>query len=246
MFDKKKYDINLLRKQFLNSKPFNFIIIDNFLDNFYLQQVEHELRTMPNENWYDKSTNFQDINNEPDTIVQTKKIALNIRQQIPDKSNKVIDLFSSKDIIEFIEEITDIKNLQTDPNLIGGGIHKTSTNGHLSIHCDFNIHPETQKHRRINALLYLNSNWIPSYQGELELWETDMSKCACKIPPLFNRLVIFRITDQSLHGAPEPWKAPINYPRLSFAFYYYTDDRPDNEKSNFHWALWYKRKGIDY
>ena len=95
-------------------------------------------------------------------------------------------------------------------------------------------------------MLYLNSNWKPEYNGCLELWNRDMQSCAHKIEPISNRLVIFRITDDALHGSPEKWLAPENYSRLSLAFYYYTDDRPENEKNNFHWAMWFKRFGQNY
>ena len=98
----------------------------------------------------------------------------------------------------------------------------------------------------MNALLYLNSNWKPEYNGCLELWNRDMQNCCHKIEPISNRLVIFRITDDALHGSPEKWLAPDNYPRLSLAFYYYTDDRPEHEKNNFHWAMWFKRFGQYY
>jgi Rps23 Pro-64 3,4-dihydroxylase Tpa1-like proline 4-hydroxylase len=235
------YNIEELRSKFLNAKPFNFIVIDNFLDTSIIKEIEKEVRSLPKDNWYDKKTNFQHINNQQDCATQSKKIGLNIRDQIPDKTNQAIDLFSSPKMLKFIEDITDIKDLQEDPSLLGGGVHKTETDGHLSIHCDFNIHPSTQKHRRINALLYLNSEWQPHYQGELELWNTDMNTCAHKIPPIANRLVIFRITDTSLHGSPNKWSAPSYYPRLSLAFYYYTDDRPEEEKADFHWAVWFKR-----
>jgi Rps23 Pro-64 3,4-dihydroxylase Tpa1-like proline 4-hydroxylase len=92
----------------------------------------------------------------------------------------------------------------------------------------------------------LNSQWKPEYNGCLELWNNDMSSCAKRIAPISNRLVIFRITDDALHGSPEKWQAPIEYPRLSLALYYYTNDRPDEEKQPFHWALWYKRHGLFY
>jgi len=71
-----------------------------------------------------------------------------------------------------------------------------------------------------------------------------MTKCIHKIEPILNRLVIFKITDDAFHGHPEKWMAPIEYPRLSFAFYYYTDERPEEEKAPFHWALWQKRNNI--
>ena len=73
-----------------------------------------------------------------------------------------------------------------------------------------------------------------------------MMSCARKIEPISNRLVIFRITDDALHGSPEKWLAPADYSRLSLAFYYYTDDRPEEEKKPFHWANWHKRFGSYY
>jgi Rps23 Pro-64 3,4-dihydroxylase Tpa1-like proline 4-hydroxylase len=241
-----KYNTNELREQFFNSKPFHYIVLDNFLESSLAKEIETEIRNIPPEDWFDKETEFGHINQQGDCSTQSKKIALNIRKQIPDKTNYVIDLFSSPKMIQFIEDITGITGLQSDPYLLGGGIHKTTTNGHLSIHCDFNIHPQTQKHRRINALLYLNDNWKPGYNGCLELWNKDMTSCAKKIEPILNRLVIFRITDDALHGSPERWLAPENYPRISLAFYYYTDDRPEHEKNNFHWAIWFKRFGLFY
>lgn len=241
-----KYNISELRNSFFNAQPFDHIVLDNFLDTLLVKDIELELRTLPPEDWFDKETNFAHINNEPDCATQSKKVALNIRKQIPEKTNQIIDLFGSDKFITFIEKITEINGLYSDPYLLGGGIHKTTTNGHLSVHCDFNIHPQTQKHRRVNALLYLNSNWNPEYNGHLELWNKDMSSCVHKIEPISNRLVIFRITDDALHGSPEKWLAPENYPRLSLAFYYYTDDRPDEEKTGFHWARWFKRYGKYY
>jgi len=157
-----------------------------------------------------------------------------------------MDLFSSPEIVRFIEEVTGIKELEVDTSFMGGGIHRTTKGGRLAIHADFNNHPVTKKYRRINALLYLNSEWRPEYNGELELWSKDMTQCVEKIQPLFNRLVIFRITDDAYHGHPETWNAPLEYPRMSFAFYYYTNNRPDEEKAPFHWALWQKRNNIDY
>ena len=238
-----KFNVCELKQQFLNATHFNFIVLDNFLDILLVKEIELELRCLPNEDWIDKETEFGHINNESDCPTQSKKVALNIRRQIPGKTNSAIDLFSSDKMIKFIEDITDIHGLHSDPFLLGGGVHKTERYGHLSIHCDFNMHPQTNKHRRVNALLYLNSAWKPEYNGYLELWNKDMSSCAHKIEPISNRLVIFRITDDSPHGSPEPWLAPENYSRLSLAFYYYTDNRPENEKNDFHWAIWHKRYG---
>ena len=70
-----------------------------------------------------------------------------------------------------------------------------------------------------------------------------MTKCVKEIEPIFNRVVIFRITDDGYHGHPEEWNAPEGDYRLSLAFYYYTKERPENEISKFHWADWKYRPG---
>ena len=244
MFVKEKYDISKLRAAFQGASPFPHIVIDDFLNVEDLKRVEQEIRNMDPDNWYDKFSNFLHINNEPDSDFQSKKKALNIRAQIPTYSKSVIELFESREMLDFIEQITGIEHLIPDDTLLGGGIHRTDTDGRLAIHADFNIHPVSKKHRMINALLYLNTEWSPSLNGELELWSKDMLHCVHKIPPLLNRLVLFKITDDAFHGHPQPWKG--QNPRLSFAFYYYTDDRPEEEKSPFHWALWPKSEKLNY
>ena len=73
-----------------------------------------------------------------------------------------------------------------------------------------------------------------------------MSSCMKKIAPIFNRFVIFRIKDDAYHGHPEVWSAPENYHRYSIALYYYTNDRPEEEKAPAHMALWQQRSNGSY
>jgi Rps23 Pro-64 3,4-dihydroxylase Tpa1-like proline 4-hydroxylase len=157
-----------------------------------------------------------------------------------------MDISKSPEMLQFLEKITGINDLESDPHLYGGGIHRTTTGGRLAIHADFNIHPLTGKHRRLNVLLYLNPDWKPEYNGEFELWQTNMSGCTKKVAPIINRLVLFRIRDDAYHGHPEIWKAPIEVPRYSIALYYYTNDRPNEEKNAPHMALWQQRYDGDF
>jgi Rps23 Pro-64 3,4-dihydroxylase Tpa1-like proline 4-hydroxylase len=238
MIDLEKFDINKLHNDFINAEPFNHIIIDNFFNSNYLDEVLEEIKSL------DETLDEEYNRREKDYIEQSKKIGLSEYNRFGNKLKSLIDFSKSNEMIKFIENITGIDNIQDDPELYGGGIHRTKRGGRLAIHADFNLHPNTGKHRRINILLYLNKDWKPEYNGELELWNKDMNKCFMKIPPIFNRLVLFRITDTAYHGHPEYWMAPENISRLSIALYYYTDDRPENEKSNFHMALW-KERNID-
>ena len=239
--DLSRFNISELQKSFSEALPFHHVIIDNFLEPTYLSGVVEEIKNYSPDKWYDKQN--ANINNEQDTIVQSKKIALTDYNKMGPLAKSVIDLTASDEFLEFLERITGIYPLEKDPSLFGGGIHKVSKLGKLSIHADFNIHPKLNKYRRLNVLLYLNTDWQESYNGELELWNKEMTECVKKIPPIFNRLVIFRITDNAFHGHPEPWLAPIEIPRLSFALYYYTEERPEEEKGPFHWALWQMRPG---
>ena len=56
---------------------------------------------------------------------------------------------------------------------------------------------------------------------------------------MFNRAVIFNITDDAYHGHPEPLNCPEDQARYSLALYYFTEDRPDEEKNEEHSALWF-------
>jgi len=93
-------------------------------------------------------------------------------------------------------------------------------------------------HRRVNALLFLNKDWDPSWNGQLELWARDLSRPVASIEPGFNRLVVFAITDDAFHGVPAVIACPPDRKRFSLALYYYTADRPEEEKAPFHWASW--------
>jgi hypothetical protein len=228
-----------MRREFQEAMPFPHIILDSFLDTAALTEAERELRTMPRSKWFthhDPKFFTGDIGE-----VQKRKFGLQDPSVLPPRVRDVMTFFSSPEMCRFFEELTGIADLQSDPEFVGGGVHNTEPGGKLSIHADFNLHPTTGKHRRVNALLYLNNNWKEDFAGALELWDRDVERCVRTVAPIFNRLVVFRITDDAFHGNPEPWNGPPGYNRLSFAFYYYTDDRPNEEKSPFHWATWKSR-----
>ncbi len=217
--------------EFSTSRPFNHIVIDNFVDNDKLLVIEKELREM-NEN------NFQYTGVPSMPNVSTNKYCIENMDVCSENIKQMIDYLNSKEMIEFLQKTSGIKDLQPDYFLMGGGIHKIKKGGHLDIHADFNMHAKTKKYRRLNLLLYINSNYKEEYNGHLELWCKDMKKCEKKIAPIFNRAVIFRTTDDANHGHPEPWNAPDDYDRFSIAMYYYTDDRPEYEKSDAIYAQW--------
>jgi hypothetical protein len=145
--------------------------------------------------------------------------------------------------IEFLERLTGIEGLVPDPHFVGGGLHQIERGGHLKVHADFNRHPRTGLERRLNVLLYLNRDWHDEYGGAFELWNEDMSRCEEKVPPLFNRCVVFSTTSTSFHGHPEPLNCPEDSTRKSIALYYYSKDRPSEEGGAAHNTLFQARPG---
>ncbi len=136
-------------------------------------------------------------------------------------SHPLIDYLNSKDTIQMLEDITGIKGLQPDHNLIGGGFHETKRGGYLGIHTDFNIHRKTKLYRRVNLLIFLNEEWEDEWGGHLELWSKDGKECVAKIAPTFGTAVIFNTTKDSWHGHPTPLNTTERITRKSIAMYYY-------------------------
>ena len=141
---------------------------------------------------------------------------------MPERIKDTLLLLNDSWFLKKLEVLTNIGNLVSDPKLHGGGMHCTKRMGKLDVHIDYSLHPELKLERRINLILYLNSDWDESYGGGLELWNKDMTQCVKSIEPKFNRAVIFNTTDISYHGHPSPLMCPEDKCRKSLAWYYLT------------------------
>lgn len=216
-----------LHQKYSEGKPFPHIVIDEFLLPEYALKVAGELDDISCLDWlFDPHTE------------QLNKWSMPDLTRLPSMTSAVLGYLNSPAALDFFEKLTGISPLIEDDTYLGGGVHISSRGGRLGVHADFNLHPSTNKHRRLNALLYLNREWDPSWNGQLEIWDEDMTSALEEVFPIFNRLVIFNVTDKSFHGVPKTLLCPPNVRRISLALYYYTDDRPSEEKSPFHWASW--------
>lgn len=219
-----------LSKQYAEALPFPHHVFDNFWYEEELRAAVDQIRLIKSYLWQQR-----------DHEAQQKKLWVETAALLPEALKRVLVAMNSYEFVRFISELTGIENLLPDPTYLGGGLHRVLPGGKLAIHADFNWHPQLKLHRRVNALLYLNADWQEEWGGHLELWERDMSRCAVKLAPAFNRLVVFTITDTAFHGHPEPLASPAGVDRLAFALYYYTKERPAEEISSPHWATWQVR-----
>ena len=213
-----------------SAEPFPHIVIDDFANPELLDRVANEVEASLTEQWVSMNDEYQ------------RKFAnANMRQMGPN-TRALINFMNSQELLGFLERLTGIQGLVADWQLAGGGMHALRDGGFLNVHADFNYHGHLKLDRRINLLLYLNKGWKAEWGGQLELWDQTMTHCRHSITPEFNRCVIFNTTDRSFHGNPNPVKTPDGRPRLSLAFYYYSNGRPSDELSAAHFTMFRKAR----
>ena len=219
-----------LSNQYQEAQPFPHIVIDKFLPETILDSVLDEFNKNKNW-WYDKVKWTEPYQVNKFYWPYDIETANNMPNDLPTIS-ALVNYLNSPIILKYLEELTGIDNLIGDELLMGGGLHKITSGGKLAIHKDYNVHPVKKMYRRLNLLIYLNKNWKEEWGGNLELWDKDHTKLEVSVEPLFNRAVIFTISEDSLHGHPVPLSTPENVSRNSIALYYFTEVNPsDNEHS---------------
>lgn len=155
------------------------------------------------------------------------------------------DLVQSQEFLALVSQLTGIPELLYDPHYFGGGTHENRAGQDLDPHVDFNRHPVTGWHRRLNLIVYLNPEWEDAWGGSLEL-HSDPRRPDNRIrliTPLLNRAVIFETTEWSWHGfsriALPPGRDELS--RRSIALYFYTRERPAEELADPHSTVYVDR-----
>jgi Rps23 Pro-64 3,4-dihydroxylase Tpa1-like proline 4-hydroxylase len=198
-----------LSDSYRNASPFPHIVVDDFLEPDILREVVAEFPSRENKAFFDRDQERLKYQFHPQEV----------------SSGLVRNFFAELNgaaFLGFLEELTGIAGLISDPHFAGGGLHETRRGGHLGVHADFNVHGRLKLERRLNLLIYLNEDWPDEYGGELELWDQDMKQCAVRVKPIFGRAVIFNTALDSYHGHPDPLNCPDERSRRSIATYYYT------------------------
>ena len=179
-----------LYERFIRAKPFEHIIIDNFLRDDYVESVYKQYPTNLEEWW--KYWNPIEVKYANDNI-----------NNMPDIIRNIFYALSTQKMIQKIAKITGIRNLEYDKFLHGAGLHCHPRYGRLHMHLDYEKHPISNKERRLNIILYLSKKWKSEWNGDTQLWDRDMSQCVKKCHIRFNRAIIFKTNDLSWHGLPE-------------------------------------------
>lgn len=205
------------RERYAQASPFPHIALDGLFPDEALDRVLDEFPDPASPVW-------KEYQNYHEGKLETQG-----EEHIGAFTSLLLYQFNSAPFLQFLEELTGITGLIPDPYFYGGGLHQIPRGGKLGIHADFSRHGRIPLERRVNVIIYLNHDWKEEYGGQLELWATDMSRCVEKILPIYNRTVVFSITDWAFHGHPEPLVCPEGTTRKSIALYYFTTGRPPGE-----------------
>lgn len=205
------------RRRYASASPFPHIALDGLFPDEALDEV---LREFPDP----ASPVWKEYRNYHEGKLETQG-----EDHLGAFTSLLLYQFNSAPFLHFLEELTGITNLIPDPYFYGGGLHQIPRGGKLGIHADFSRHGKLPLDRRVNVIIYLNHDWKDEYGGHLELWDADMTRCVEKILPIYNRTVVFSITDWAFHGHPEPLACPEDMTRKSIALYYFTNGRPPGE-----------------
>jgi Rps23 Pro-64 3,4-dihydroxylase Tpa1-like proline 4-hydroxylase len=208
---------------YISGDPFPHVVLDKLIND---NLVETVLEGFPSPsadiNWRQLLAKGAD----GEKVQFNKQGTPNLFKMSPVIRQLIWELNSST-FIRALERLTGIKNLIPDPSLRGGGLHQILPGGVLGVHADFTHHTNYNLERRVNVLLYLNKDWKDEYEGHLELWNQDVSRCVKRVRPSAGRCVIFNTDADSFHGHPRPLACPEGTTRKSIATYYYTLDRED-------------------
>ncbi len=209
-------DFDALKRQMREAPAFPHFCIDNFLEPAFAVAVRD---AFPG---YDEGVR---LGRAFDAVNEKRKIQITDAALFPAPIRRLHALLASDAFVARMSAMSGIANLVADPALSGGGIHETNHGGHLDVHVDFNFNTDLGLYRRLNVLIYFNTDWQESYGGVLDLWDADVKHCVGRYAPLFNRAAGFATSDLSWHGVT-PVTCPSGVMRKSFAVYYYTREAP--------------------
>lgn len=201
-----------LSKKFRTSKPFNHIVIDDFLDIDVANNVEESFFAYDSPKWHRYSNSIEE------------KKTCNIWNEFNNHLYMYFSEINSPTFVQRLSEFTGV-DLVADNGLHGGGMHIHSGGGNLNPHLDYSTHPKLKLQRKINIIYYCSSDkeLLDGGYGSLGLWGNSQDgpgELMKSIQPKFNRAVIFDTSQNSWHGLVNPLPRNSSMLRKSLATYY--------------------------
>ncbi len=117
--------------KYRSAQPFPHTIIDGLLPDQVLDAVLAEFPHPDDPTWFRFDSERE------------RKLASVDEQAMGDHTLELLNALNSATFLRFLEELTDVSGLVSDPWYFGGGLHQIVPDGYLDVHADFNLHPHT-------------------------------------------------------------------------------------------------------
>jgi hypothetical protein len=128
-------------QSFASARPFRHVVIDHFLSEEFCRDI---CRQFPR---FDE----QQALNE-DGFIGGKAIQERVHALGP-AYLRLDEAVQQASFLSLIERITGVAGLHYDRFYYGGGTHENRQGQSLDPHIDFNYHPITSEHRRLNLII---------------------------------------------------------------------------------------------
>lgn len=179
--------ISTLKHDYLHSGPVNHLIIDNLLPNDLALRIANDFP--------DKSA-LTFVNQ----LQESKYVGVDFANSHPLIDAAILS-FQDPSVLQVFSEVVSIPDLLGDSELYAGGISSMSKDCFLNPHIDNSHDRLRQNYRRLNLLYYISPGWASSQGGSLCLYPNGISSSDfVSIPSIFNRLVVMRTDNKSLHA----------------------------------------------
>lgn len=198
-----------LNIDYVKTPPYPNIAVDNFLPEETIKAMKQEC----------------------DQLTWTREFTRNgshmfEKQDVDDcpVASEVKNALSSKKFLSWLGEVSGHYDLIPDPYMIGAGYMRCTRGDSLKLHSDFNFNNTLKLYRMMSINIYLNADWLPEWNGDLQFWDFERKKCMTRYYPDAGRAVIFRHHKFGFHGHPEPLDCPTGIYRDGFRMFYYVSE----------------------
>lgn len=211
-------NVEQLNNTFVGTPPYPMIVLDNFLPKDFALKLNEECESIPDQYW-------TEFTRKGSYMKECKQM------HVAPVAFKFVNEMHSALGLEWLTQVSGIKDLIPDPYLVGAGYSRAFTGHSLQLHTDFNWNDQLRLHRILSFIIYLNPEWDEKWGGALEFTDFNRKETIQKVPTLFNRAVLWRYHKRGFHGFPEPMTCPQGQSRNTFRlFFYYSDAqyKPDD------------------
>ncbi|MEJ1963926.1 MAG: 2OG-Fe(II) oxygenase [Gammaproteobacteria bacterium] len=175
-----------LRRQWGQSSPINFCVIDDLLPTEWAEQIRAAFPA------------GQDMTLKQ-SLREVKYVAAQMSRHNP-LLEEAVYAFQAAPIVDLVTRVTGLKGLEPDDLLYAGGISLMAPGHYLNPHVD-NSHDKFRKRYRVlNLLYYVSPDWSLEKGCNLELWPHGPKGEPLTLVSQFNRLVIMVTHEGSWHS----------------------------------------------